>query len=502
MRAGLDGQCWAAPRTRKLASLGDRHRAALVHTFPFLQWPPGTARRSARLTTTARRLGIRCFLTRRRSTDTSDAGARGPRRGSPPASSAGLPGAALVEPVRGRQLLGQEPGHRRVASAAAGPTARRPADSTAAGRDGQRGPGRAAAAAARRRRRRITEDLADRPGLAVGDHERLAVHLGARSSAATSASAALSTYVVSTSAAPCRAAAAGRRRPRSTIRRDELGVAGPPDDVRPDGDAPPGSAPSAGQREPFGQRLGPGVRARGRARGSAGPAPAPTSDGRRGRPTARTPGPAGRRRAPAGGEHGPGADDVGPHVVGPGPGDVDLGGEVDDGVLAVGGPARPPVGVGDVAASTSRQRRARTAGAASRSPRRRGRRAPGRRRRRASAGPGDQDPHGRPGRRRPAPARPRRRAARGRSWSCAGCRRAARGRPARPPPATPRRRARRRPAAARPAGGSSGRPASWTQRGTTTTATTCWVPAGPTPTTAAADDPVDALDPLLHRRPG
>ena len=34
-------------------------------------------------------------------------------------------------------------------------------------------------------------------------------------------------------------------------------------------------------------------------------------------------------------------------------------------------------------------------------------------------------------------------------------------------------------------------------RAGTTTATTCWVPAGPTPTTAAARDPGQRLDPLL-----
>ena len=99
------------------------------------------------------------------------------------------------------------------------------------------------------------------------------------------------------------------------------------------------------------------------------------------------------------------------------------------------------------------------------------------------AGSRDEDPHVRPSRaaRRPAAARPTGPAGRGRPWRRAGCRPAARRRRAPPPAGRATPPGPRRPAPARPADAGGRRPSAGT-----TTATTCWVPTGPTPTAAAA----------------
>ena len=207
-----------------------------------------------------------------------------------------LPGAALVEPVRGAELLGQEPGQRRHARSPRDPPRRlhrraRPPRPAASGTR-PRGPGTPAAAHTR------SQDLAHRPGLAVGHHQRLAVHVRAARRPRRSA----------------RRRRCRRRWCRSGRSRRRSAAAGPPwpaaRSARPAGcrpgprsgaagsPAPPDPAPSAASASRSADRLGAGVVAAGGS-GSAG-AGARTDQGRPGvrdrRATRRAPAAPPRRR--------------------------------------------------------------------------------------------------------------------------------------------------------------------------------------------------------------
>ena len=261
-----------------------------------------------------------------------------------------------------------------------------------------------------------------------------------RSSAATSASTAFVTYVLSTSDAPEPTTGRPPRRARSTMRATSWVSPGPPDQMRADRRAPPAHRSSAARASLLGERLAPGVRPAGAARiGRVGAGPHQRGAGvrdRRGRDVHQ---PAYALR-PARLDHGPGADHVGPLVLRPRAGDVDLRGQVDDGLVSgdggpYGGPDRrrrraPPAG------------RGRPVAAAAPSPRHRAPPGRARRRPRACRWP-----------RSPAPSRATHPAAAQHPLGPAG--RAVAGPPSRRagcPPAAPSRRAPRRPARRRPTG--------------------------------------------------
>ena len=183
---------------------------------------------------------------------------------------------AQVEPVRGRELLGQEPGHRRVVGPPqAGPgelgegTARAWATGRGAGPRAGRPGGRADP----------RDQLGERPRLAVGDDQRVPGHpLGVR---AVERRQQRVDGVVDVRRVDERRSAADQRESAGAgpldDAADQLGVAGAPDQVRADGDDGKGCRVGT-QREPLGPCLGPARVVAVARSGSAGSAPAPTSE--------------------------------------------------------------------------------------------------------------------------------------------------------------------------------------------------------------------------------
>ena len=173
-----------------------------------------------------------------------------------------LAGVPLVEPVRGataaRPGTGSSAGRPRSAGRVAGAGSRSP---RRPGPPSRRQPGRdvpAPAGYAGRRADRV-EQVARSAGArrwSPPGPGRAAI--GARSRAASRASTALSTYVVSTRAAPGPMSGSRPAPARATIRATSCGVAGPPDQVRADGDHREVVA-VRGQGELFGDRLAAGV---------------------------------------------------------------------------------------------------------------------------------------------------------------------------------------------------------------------------------------------------
>ena len=198
------------------------------------------------------------------------------------------------------------------------------------------------------RRADLRQQLGDRARLAVGHHQRLAVHHGR----AVQRGDQRVDGVADVGAVDQRRARADDRQPAGPgplhDPPDQLGVPRPPDQVRADGEHRPARSLSAAEGELLGERPCCGRTARGRRSGRPHRRGAPTSEaprvGDRRRRDVHQPGDAG---GPAGLDHGAGARDVGPLVVRPRPGDVDLGGQVDDRVLP-GDRAPRPRRVGDV----------------------------------------------------------------------------------------------------------------------------------------------------------
>ena len=403
-----------------------------------------------------------------------------------------LAGAALVEPVRGGELGREEPGHRRVT----GDAERRPHAPRRPHRPSRRPRAARAAAAGRRRRRRRCRPAARRPS-AARRSTRPAPRRGHRRRPVERAHQRVDRVVDvrgvdQRRAGPDQREAAGRA--RSTIRPTSWVSPGP--QTRCGRIATTArscrSAPSAISSA---DRLRPRVVAvRPVAGRPARPRRRPARS-RRARPTASRRAPAGRpSRLPARGvDDVARAVDVDPDELPRGADDMDLGGEVDDGVLAARRRLRPRrVGDVDRAPRGTARPLGRRCSAVTSSPRAsRARTTPGAEHAR---GPGDQDPHGR----RPAALAGQHALRPGGDPGAVDLRlvpdvdRQRRGRPARP-------RRRRRPLVAPPRSATASASASPpTLRCSSTTTTTTWaVPRGPTPTTAASRTPAQRGHPLL-----
>ena len=268
-----------------------------------------------------------------------------PRR--PAERGAGLP---LVEPVRGGQLLGEEPGHGR-GRAATGSRRRRP-------RRGRAGRARPTGAPGRRPRRRSTPAARQRAAAPAGDDEHAAVQAGSPVEGGDERV----DGVVDVGGVDQRRSGADDREPpgpgAGDDPADELRVAGPPHQVRPHDDhrrtprvlrlsfcARESSFVHASscvcarefcvrvQHRLLRQRLAAGVVAAGAGRiGRAGTPPDERVAGVRHRRRRHVHEPRDPRVA-GGSEQPPGPVDVRPRVLPPRPDHVDLRGEVHHGVL-------------------------------------------------------------------------------------------------------------------------------------------------------------------------